>query len=100
VLLKATVVPDSAAGMVQFQDGSTALGAPVPVVGGSAILLTSALTPGTHSLTAVFTPANPAAYGPSMSSAVPVTVTGSGGDALLERITIRVQQLIQSVLGG
>src|SRR5262249_52426583 len=55
--LKATVSP-SAAGSVQFKDGTAALGAPVPVAGGVASLNTT-LPVGTHSLTAVFTPADP-----------------------------------------
>ncbi|MGH3886883.1 MAG: Ig-like domain-containing protein [Pseudonocardiaceae bacterium] len=100
VLLKATVVPDNAAGTIQFQDGTTALGAPVPVVLGSAVLITPALTPGTHSLTAVFTPADPAAYAPSTSPAESLTVTEPVGSALLERILIEVQEIIESVLDG
>jgi hypothetical protein len=100
VLLKASVVPDGAAGKVQFQDGNSALGAPVPVVSGSAILITSTLPQGAHSLTAVFIPTNPATYGPSTSPAVPLTVTGGVGSALLERILLRVQQIIQDILDG
>jgi hypothetical protein len=100
VLLKASVVPDGAAGKVQFQDGNSALGAPVPVVGGSAILITSTLPQGAHSLTAVFIPTNPATYGPSTSTAVPLTVTGGVGSALLERIILRVQEIIQDILDG
>jgi Bacterial Ig-like domain (group 3) len=100
VLLKASVVPDGAAGKVQFQDGNSALGTPVPVVGGSAILITSTLPQGAHSLTAVFIPTNPATYGPSTSTAVPLTVTGGVGSALLERIILRVQEIIQDILDG
>ncbi len=98
VLLKATVVPDNAAGTVQFQDGTTALGAPVPVTLGSSILITSAMTSGTHSLTAVFTPTNPAAFAPSTSSAESLTMTGPVAEALLEEIIITVQELIQDIL--
>jgi hypothetical protein len=74
VFLRANVAPAGAAGTVQFKDGTTALGAPVRVFGGTAYLLTSKLTKGTHSLTAVFTPTNPAAFGPSTSSPVSLTV--------------------------
>jgi hypothetical protein len=74
VFLRANVAPVGATGTVQFKDGTIALGAPVPVFSGTAFLLTSKLTKGTHSLTAVFTPANPAAFGPSTSSPVSLTV--------------------------
>lgn len=67
VFLLATVAPRTAAGTVQFSDGPTAIGAPVPVIGGRAFRVTSALTQGPHTLTAVFTPTSPAAFGPSMS---------------------------------
>jgi hypothetical protein len=98
VLLKATVVPDSATGAVQFQDGATALGNPVPVVSGSATLITSRLTQGTHTLTAVFIPTSPTIYGPSTSPPVSLPVTGSPGEALLEQISTRLQQLIAPIL--
>ena len=78
VTLTATVSPSNAAGSVQFLDGASAIGAPVTVVAGSASKATSALTVGGHSLTAVFTPANPpsnpTAFTGSTSSAVPFTV--------------------------
>jgi hypothetical protein len=74
VFLFATVAPTNAAGMVQFKDGTTALGAPVPVTGGTAFANTSTLSKGTHSLTAVFTPTNPTAFGPSTSPPVSLTV--------------------------
>ena len=63
-------IPFNATGTVQFKDGTTVLGAPVPVTAGFAFLHTSALTTGTHTLTAVFTPTNPAAFGPSTSPPV------------------------------
>ncbi|MGH3697737.1 MAG: Ig-like domain repeat protein [Pseudonocardiaceae bacterium] len=74
VVLIARVAPFNAAGTVQFKDGTTVLGAPVPVTAGFAFLNTSTLTTGTHTLTAVFTPTNPAAFGPSTSPPVPLTV--------------------------
>jgi Tol biopolymer transport system component len=74
VFLIANVAPFNAAGHVQFMDGSTPLGAPVGVTAGLALFHTSALSKGTHSLTAVFTPNNPVAFGPSTSSPVSLTV--------------------------
>ena len=56
VVLTASVTPASLAGSVQFSDGPTALGSPVTVAAGSAQLTTAALTVGSHSLTAIFTP--------------------------------------------
>ena len=44
VTLTATVTPSSAAGTVQFYDGSTALGAPVAVAAGTATKSVSTLT--------------------------------------------------------
>ncbi|MBI5031535.1 MAG: Ig-like domain repeat protein, partial [Chloroflexi bacterium] len=41
-------------GTVQFKDGSTNLGSPVTLSGGSAILITSTLSAGTHTITAVY----------------------------------------------
>lgn len=44
-------------GTVQFKDGATAVGAPVPLDGtGHAVLTTTALPAGTHSITAVYAP--------------------------------------------
>ncbi|MGH3822781.1 MAG: Ig-like domain repeat protein [Pseudonocardiaceae bacterium] len=74
VVLIARVAPFNAAGTVQFKDGTTTLGAPVPVAAGFAFLKTSTLTKGTHTLTAVFTPTNPVAFGPSTSPPVPLAV--------------------------
>jgi hypothetical protein len=53
-MLSATITP-AAAGIVQFMDGSTPLGAPVAVTGGTGAL-TTPLGSGTHQLSAVFTP--------------------------------------------
>jgi phospholipase C len=73
-ILIASVSPVNAAGTVQFKDGTANLGAPVPVAVGPAILATPALTAGTHTLTAVFTPANPTVFGPSTSPPETLTV--------------------------
>jgi hypothetical protein len=75
--LTATITPAAATGMVQFKDGSTNIGDPVTVLNGSAAETTSTLTVGSHQLTAVFTPANPALYSPSTSPAVPFVIAGA-----------------------
>ncbi|MEO7761284.1 MAG: Ig-like domain-containing protein [Casimicrobiaceae bacterium] len=54
VTLTATVAGASPTGTVQFKDGGANLGAPVTLVGSTASLSTSALTQGTHSITAVY----------------------------------------------
>lgn len=76
--LTATVTPATAVGTVQFRDGTTNFGNPVAVSNGIASGSASTLGPGSHTLTAVFTPTDPAAFNPSMSSEVPLTVTDSG----------------------
>jgi phosphate ABC transporter phosphate-binding protein len=76
VILVAQVTPTNAAGTVQFRDGDTELGMPRPVIGGFALTVTSKLGKGAHSLTAVFTAANQAAFGPSMPPPVSLTVIG------------------------
>jgi Bacterial Ig-like domain (group 3) len=78
VTLTATITPSTAVGTVQFKDATTDIGAPVTVSNnGTASGSTSTLAPGPHQLTAVFTPADPAAFSPSTSPAIPLTVTGS-----------------------
>ncbi|HTC93897.1 MAG TPA: Ig-like domain repeat protein, partial [Terriglobales bacterium] len=55
VAFTATLSPASATGTVQFQDGSTNLGAPVAVSGGTATSVpVSSLAVGSHSITAVY----------------------------------------------
>jgi phosphate ABC transporter phosphate-binding protein len=76
VILVAQVSPAGAAGTVQFRDGDTELGLPQPLVGGLALTITSKLTKGTHSLTAMFTPANQTAYGPSTPPPTSLSVIG------------------------
>lgn len=78
VTMTATVVPGTAAGSVTFNDGTTSLGAPVAVSGGSAVLKRSDLASGPHSLTASFTPTSADAFAPSASSAVTYTITAGG----------------------
>jgi cell division septation protein DedD len=60
------------AGTIQIQDGTANLGAPAPVAAGFAFGGFFLLPPGTHLLTAVFTPADPAVAQPSTSNAVTV----------------------------
>lgn len=60
----AHVSPLTAAGTVQFKDGTTNLGAPVRVIASTAIGPFTQLSPGPHSLTAVFSPTNPTQFNP------------------------------------
>jgi Tol biopolymer transport system component len=69
----AHVAPPNAAGTVQFTDGTTNLGGPVPVAGGVAVGPVRILGRGSHSLTAVFTPTNPTKFKPSTSNTVTFT---------------------------
>jgi hypothetical protein len=74
VKLTATVAPAAAVGTVRFLDGTTQLGTPVAVSGGTATLTTSALAVGTHTLKAAFTPSDSAVYGASTSAPLSYTV--------------------------
>lgn len=74
VTLTATVTPATAAGTLQFRDRDTNLGSRVAVLNGTASGTTSTLTVGSHRLTAVFTPTDPASLSASTSPAVRLTV--------------------------
>jgi hypothetical protein len=74
VQLTATVTPSNVTGTVQFKDGSANIGSPVTVSGGIAKTSTSALTPGSHSLTAVFTPTDTTHFNGSTSNTAPYTI--------------------------
>lgn len=50
----ASVTPSAATGTVTFFDGSTPISGDLPLVGGSASITTSALSAGTHSITAQY----------------------------------------------
>ncbi len=63
-------VTPNAAGTVQFMDGTTDLGGPVSVSAGFAFGGFSVLPAGNHSVTAVFTPDDPASFQPSTSKIV------------------------------
>jgi hypothetical protein len=54
VTFTATVTGNSPTGTVQFMDGAANLGSPVALSGGTAAFTTSALTVGTHAITAVY----------------------------------------------
>ena len=69
----ANVGPDDPAGTVQFKDGTHNLGDPVRVFGGVAVGPFAFLPAGHHSVTAVFTPTNPAKFKPSTSNTVNFT---------------------------
>ncbi len=73
VVFLANVAPFDATGTVQFADGTTPLGAPVPVSGGFALVINT-LPPGTHSLTAAFSPTDSTAFTSSTSAPVSLTV--------------------------
>ncbi|HEX4100202.1 MAG TPA: Ig-like domain-containing protein [Pseudonocardiaceae bacterium] len=60
-------------GTVQFKDGTTNLGSPVPVAGGVALGPIRILSTGPHSLTALFTPTNPTKFKLSTSNTVTFT---------------------------
>jgi hypothetical protein len=69
----ARVAPTNATGTVQFKDGTTNLGTPVPVIGGIAVGPVSVLGKGQHQLIAVFTPTDPTKFKPSTSNTVTFT---------------------------
>lgn len=77
-------------------DGSSTLGAPVPVVAGAAFLATSTLAAGVHSLTAVFTPSAPAAFSPSSSLPVSLTVPARSPQTIIAELL----RFLQSILAG
>lgn len=74
VTLTATL-PAAATGTMTFYDGATSLGT-VPLSGGNAMLTTSALALGSHSVTAMYS--GDAGYGPATSPAVTQVVQPAG----------------------
>ena len=76
VAFTATISP-AAAGTVQFKDAGTNLGSPATVSGTTATVTTNTLSVGSHSITAVFTPTDPAAFNGSTSAALPFVVNQS-----------------------
>lgn len=73
VALTATVAP-GAAGSIEFFDGAASLGS-APVDSGTAVLRTSSLGVAAHTVKAVFTPTDAAAFAASTSAAITVTIT-------------------------
>jgi hypothetical protein len=69
----ARVAPQNVSGTVQFKDGTTNLGGPVPVTAGTALGPLATLSKGPHSLTAVFTPTTPTKFTLSTSNTVTFT---------------------------
>ena len=74
VTFTATVSPSAATGTVQFKDGATVLGS-ATLSGGKATYTTSALTAGTHNISATY--AGDSSYNGSTSAAVAQTVTAA-----------------------
>jgi hypothetical protein len=70
VIPSANVTPHHAGGTIQFTDAGHNLGPAVPVHGGVAIGPITVLGKRSHSITAQFTPTDPAAFQPSMSKTV------------------------------
>jgi hypothetical protein len=96
--LTAKVTPATATGTVKFTDGTTAELGTVPVSSnGTASVSTEALTIGTHSLTAVFTP-NTTSFAGSFST-VSLTVTDTGGSRSLQMVGPQAQLSGQSLDG-
>jgi photosystem II stability/assembly factor-like uncharacterized protein len=74
-----TVTPTGTAsvnGSVQLFDGATALGSPVTLSGGSASINSAGLLPGTHPISAKFTPSDTATMA-SNSGALNIAITGT-----------------------
>ena len=69
--------PVAPSGLVQFKDGTTNLGDPVPLEDGSAVLVTTDLPAGTHSLSASY--AGDANFAPSTGSLAPNLVVHKAG---------------------
>ena len=72
-----TVSLATAAGTIEIFDGTTSLGEGTAATGGVFTVVTSALSAGSHSLTATFTPVNPANYQTSRSTAVAFSVNNA-----------------------
>ncbi|WP_436523350.1 Ig-like domain-containing protein [Actinoplanes sp. HUAS TT8] len=94
VTLKAAVTPAAAAGKVQFKDGSENLGSEVTVANGVAELKTTALTAGTHTLTAVFTPTTAGVSG-STSSAATLVVNRAAAQATSVGLAVNPQPTVE-----
>lgn len=78
VALTAIVIPSNAVGNVIFKDGTTTL-ATVALSGGTASTATTSLTTGVHTLSATFSPTNPANFATSTANNISYTITSSSG---------------------
>src|SRR5581483_4767879 len=87
VTFTAAVTPATAAGTVQFFDGTTALGTPVTVTSGSATFTTPDLAVGDHPITATFTPAD---GNTTTSTSDPITYTVQQPPAQNTSVTLAV----------
>ena len=54
IMMFTATVPSGATGTIQFRNGAVNLGAPVTIAAGVAAIATTTLTPGTHSIIAVY----------------------------------------------
>ncbi|MFL5748581.1 MAG: Ig-like domain repeat protein, partial [Niastella sp.] len=77
ITLTATVTPSAAAGTVEFFLDGVSLGPPTALVGGVRSLTISSPPTGTYSITAVYTPSNPANFSNSTSAPLSQVVNGS-----------------------
>lgn len=110
VTLTARITPSNAVGNVQFKDGTTDIGPQVQVGSdGTASGSTSMLVLGTRSLTAVFTPADPATFSASTSPVVTYVIavpsgspigTGTAGTAAMATSTTLVTSPTSTVAQG
>ncbi|PZG12619.1 hypothetical protein C1I95_25385 [Micromonospora craterilacus] len=93
ITLTATVEPAEAEGVVQFRDGTANLGIELNVTGGTATTTVNTtqsglLASGAHSFSAIFTPADAAAFNGSQSEAVPYEITGEGAAVTTTELTV------------
>jgi TolB protein len=100
-ILIARVSPLNAVGTVQFLDGTTPLGGPVPVFGGFAWLMTP-LPTGTHSVTAMFIPTNIGGCSTTggFNGSTPLPCPTSNVPAFAPSTSSPVSLTVQSVFGG
>ncbi len=75
VTFTATVTPSAITGNVTFSDGSTALGS-APITNGQAVFTTSALAPGSHSITSSLAGTSNFTAATSTAVTTPVSLTG------------------------
>src|SRR5450631_633874 len=86
VTFTATVSP-TAPGSVQFKNDGVNLGSAVTVSGSTATSAAATLTTASHSITAVFTPADPTAFVASTSAAITYVVNPAGGSGAITTTT-------------